>query len=47
MELTSQEGGVLGCLVEKQLTAPQLYPLTESALTAACNQTTNRDPVVA
>jgi uncharacterized protein len=46
MELTSQEGRVLGCLVEKQLTTPQLYPLTENALIAACNQSTNRDPVV-
>jgi uncharacterized protein len=47
MELTSEEGRVLGCLIEKQLTTPQLYPLTENALIAACNQTTNRDPVVA
>jgi uncharacterized protein len=47
MELTTEEGRVLGCLVEKQLTTPQLYPLTENALIAACNQTTNRDPVVA
>jgi uncharacterized protein len=47
MELTSEEGRVLGCLVEKQLTTPQQYPLTENALIAACNQTTNRDPVVA
>jgi uncharacterized protein YceH (UPF0502 family) len=47
MELTSEEGRVLGCLVEKQLTTPQLYPLTENALIAACNQTTNREPVVA
>jgi uncharacterized protein YceH (UPF0502 family) len=47
MQLTSPEGRVLGCLVEKQLTTPQLYPLTENALIAACNQTTNRDPVVA
>jgi uncharacterized protein len=46
MELTSEEGRVLGCLVEKQLTTPQLYPLTENALIGACNQTTNRDPVV-
>ncbi|HZY01646.1 MAG TPA: YceH family protein, partial [Dermatophilaceae bacterium] len=46
MELTSEEGRVLGCLVEKQLTTPQQYPLTEKALIAACNQTTNRDPVV-
>ncbi len=47
MELTSQEGRVLGCLVEKQLTTPQQYPLTENALITACNQSTNRDPVVA
>ena len=46
MELTSEEGRVLGCLVEKQLTTPQSYPLTESALIAACNQSTNRNPVV-
>jgi len=47
MELTNEEGRVLGCLVEKQLTTPQSYPLTEKALIAACNQATNRDPVVA
>ena len=46
MGLTSEEGRVLGCLVEKQLTTPQLYPLTEIAVIAACNQTTSRDPVV-
>jgi uncharacterized protein YceH (UPF0502 family) len=37
---------VLGCLVEKQLTTPQQYPLTLNALTMAANQATNRDPVV-
>ena len=46
MELTFAEGRVLGCLVEKELTTPQLYPLTDNALVAACNQTTNREPVV-
>lgn len=46
MELSAEEGRVLGSLVEKQLTTPQLYPLTDSALVAACNQTTSRDPVV-
>lgn len=46
MELTIEQGRVLGCLVEKQLTTPQLYPLTDNALLAACNQTTSRDPVV-
>jgi uncharacterized protein YceH (UPF0502 family) len=46
VEITAEEGRVLGCLVEKQLTTPQLYPLTDAALLAACNQTTARDPVV-
>lgn len=47
VELGVEEGRVLGCLVEKQLTTPQQYPLSLSALLAACNQTSNRDPVVA
>jgi uncharacterized protein YceH (UPF0502 family) len=38
---------VLGCLIEKQRTTPDVYPLSLNALRAACNQTTNRDPVVA
>ena len=38
---------VLGCLIEKQRTTPDTYPLTLNALRAACNQSTNRDPVVA
>lgn len=46
MELTPEEGRVLGCLVEKELTTPQAYPLTDNALIAACNQSTSRDPVV-
>jgi len=37
---------VLGCLVEKQLTTPQQYPLTRNALALACSQTTNREPVM-
>ena len=37
---------VLGALVEKQRTVPDTYPLTRNALVAACNQSTNRDPVV-
>lgn len=44
--LTPVESRVLGCLMEKQRTTPQQYPLSESALLGACNQTTNRDPVV-
>jgi uncharacterized protein YceH (UPF0502 family) len=46
MDLSPEEGRVLGCLIEKELTTPQLYPLTDNALVTACNQTTNRDPVV-
>jgi len=46
VEITAEQGRVLGCLVEKQLTTPQLYPLTDAALLAACNQATARDPVV-
>ncbi|NNF09991.1 MAG: YceH family protein [Acidimicrobiia bacterium] len=36
---------LLGCLIEKQMTTPEYYPLTINALTAAANQKTNRDPV--
>jgi len=46
MELTPEQGRVLGSLVEKELTTPQGYPLTDNALLSACNQTTSRDPVV-
>lgn len=45
--LTEVEARVVGSLVEKQLTTPEYYPLTLNALTAACNQKSNRDPVVA
>lgn len=44
--LTETEVRVLGSLVEKQLTTPEYYPLTLNALTAACNQKSNRDPVM-
>src|SRR5215813_13776107 len=44
--LTQMEVRVLGALVEKQLTTPEYYPLTVNALIAACNQKSNRDPVV-
>ena len=44
--LNEIEVRVLGSLVEKQLTTPEYYPLTLNALTAACNQKSNRDPVV-
>lgn len=44
--LNETEIRVLGSLVEKQLTTPEYYPLTLNALTAACNQKSNRDPVM-
>ncbi len=46
IELDSIEARVLGSLVEKQLTTPEYYPLTLNALTAACNQKSNREPVM-
>ncbi len=45
--MTPQEQRVLGCLLEKQLSTPDYYPLTLNALVNACNQSTNRDPVLA
>lgn len=44
--LTAPQARVLGCLLEKQLTTPDTYPMTLKALTNACNQTTSRFPVV-
>jgi hypothetical protein len=44
--LTAPEQRVLGCLLEKRFTTPDQYPLTLNALRLACNQSTNRDPVV-
>ena len=46
MDLSAVEMRVMGSLAEKQLTTPQQYPLTINALVQACNQTSNRDPVV-
>jgi len=46
MDLSAAEVRVLGCLMEKQVTTPDVYPLTVNALLSACNQTTNRWPVV-
>lgn len=43
--LNANELRVLGCLVEKELTTPDHYPLTLNSLIAACNQKTNREPV--
>lgn len=44
--LTPAEARVAGCLIEKQITTPEYYPLTLNALVAACNQKNNRYPVV-
>ncbi|MGJ8654712.1 MAG: YceH family protein [Opitutaceae bacterium] len=44
--LTQEEARVLGCLLEKEATTPDVYPLTINSLITACNQKTNRQPVV-
>jgi uncharacterized protein len=46
IELTANEARVIGCLIEKEITTPDQYPLSLNALTNACNQKTNRDPVL-
>jgi uncharacterized protein YceH (UPF0502 family) len=46
VDLTAAETRVLGCLLEKQRTTPDAYPLSLNALRLACNQSTNREPVV-
>jgi uncharacterized protein len=45
-ELTPMEARVIGCLIEKQITTPDQYPLSLNALTNACNQKSNRDPMM-
>jgi uncharacterized protein len=44
--LSAGEARVIGCLIEKEITTPDQYPLSLNALTNACNQKTNRDPVL-
>src|ERR1700688_2876823 len=44
--LDGVEVRVLGCLIEKEITTPEYYPLSLNALTNACNQKSNRDPVL-
>ncbi len=46
VELTATQARVLGCLMEKAKTTPDAYPLSLNSLRVACNQSTNRDPVV-
>ncbi|SDG98948.1 hypothetical protein SAMN04488136_1064 [Vibrio xiamenensis] len=45
IELSPIEARVIGCLLEKEVTTPDYYPLTLNSLTSACNQKSNRDPV--
>ena len=45
IELDAVEARLLGCLIEKEITTPEYYPLTLNALINACNQKSNRDPV--
>jgi uncharacterized protein YceH (UPF0502 family) len=45
-KLTAKEARVIGCLIEKEITTPEQYPLSLNALTNACNQKSNRDPVL-
>ncbi len=46
IELDSLEARVIGCMLEKQITTPDQYPLSLHALVSACNQKSNRDPVM-
>jgi len=46
MQLTINQQRVIGCLLEKQSTTPEHYPLSLNSLTNACNQKSNRDPVL-
>jgi uncharacterized protein YceH (UPF0502 family) len=46
IELSATEARVIGCLIEKEITTPDQYPLSLNALTNACNQKTNREPVL-
>lgn len=47
IELNNVEARIIGCLIEKEVTTPDLYPLTLNSLTNACNQKSNREPVMA
>jgi uncharacterized protein len=46
IELDAVEARVIGCLIEKEITTPEYYPMTLNALVNGCNQKSNRDPVV-
>ena len=44
--LTAEEARIIGALIEKEMTVPDYYPLTLNSLVTACNQTTNREPIM-
>ena len=46
IEFSATEARVIGCLIEKEITTPDQYPLSLNALTNACNQKTNREPIL-
>src|SRR5579871_658716 len=46
IELSALDARIIGCLIEKEVTTPDQYPLSLNALTNACNQKTNREPVL-
>lgn len=45
-QLTAMEARVIGCLLEKQVTTSEQYPLSVNGVVTACNQKTNREPVM-
>ncbi|PMH43204.1 hypothetical protein BCU68_04240 [Vibrio sp. 10N.286.49.B3] len=47
IELSALEARIIGCLIEKEVTTPDHYPLSLNSLTNACNQKSNREPVMA
>ncbi|OBT13696.1 hypothetical protein A9264_13735 [Vibrio sp. UCD-FRSSP16_10] len=46
LQLSALEARIIGCLIEKEVTTPDYYPLSLNSLTTACNQKSNRDPVM-
>ncbi|MFS1438339.1 YceH family protein [Shewanella sp. 10N.286.48.A6] len=47
MELSNLEARIIGCLLEKEITTPEQYPLSINSITLACNQKSSREPVMA
>ena len=44
--LSNIEARIIGCMIEKSITTPDVYPLTLNALVSACNQKSGRDPMM-